>query len=567
VQRAKFGRPKAGIGGGSERPDVISSINRIRAELIRFLALGGDALHPVPEQGVMLFGAWITGKLNLHLCRAASPLFLEKCVVEKAPFLASAQIRELGFTGSFLPGLDADGLKVLGNVNMGDGFKAEGEVRLLGAVIGGNLSCSGGQFNNADGVALNADGLKVSGSVNMDDGFKAEGDVRLLGVVIGGDVNCRGGRFSNEGGYALNADRLKVSGNVDMDDGFKSEGEVRLLGAVIGGNLSCDGGQFTNADGNALTADGLKVSGGFFLRDANFMGSVGLMAAHIGTLIDDQSCWKSGKYILDGLHYDRIIGFTDADSRIKWLNAQDADQLNEQGFAPQPWEQLIKVLREMGHNADAAEISIAKQKAMYKAGRIGKRLPDKNDQEKSTAPSAFWTRQKLKWPRLKLASYNIMARGWHRFYGITAGYGHRPSRILVCMVTSWLVCSLLYWAAADHFAVFGPSNPIITSATLYPDADTYCGHGNEPGKQRWTECPGVPDEYSTFQPFIYSLDVILPLIDLQQERDWAPIAEGPTGKDLLMGVVVRWMMWLEILFGWFASLMFVAIISRLVEKD
>ena len=33
------------------------------------------------------------------------------------------------------------------------------------------------------------------------------------------------------------------------------------------------------------------------------------------------------------------------------------------------------------------------------------------------------------------------------------------------------------------------------------------------------------------------------------------------------GVIARVIMWFEILFGWFASLMFVAIAGRLVEKD
>lgn len=66
---------------------------------------------------------------------------------------------------------------------------------------------------------------------------------------------------------------------------------------------------------------------------------------------------------------------------------------------------------------------------------------------------------------------------------------------------------------------------------------------------------------------MYSLDLILPLVDLQQDSDWAPIAEGPTGHDLLAGAVLRWFMWFEILFGWTASLILVAVLGRLVEKD
>ena len=39
------------------------------------------------------------------------------------------------------------------------------------------------------------------------------------------------------------------------------------------------------------------------------------------------------------------------------------------------------------------------------------------------------------------------------------------------------------------------------------------------------------------------------------------------GETLWGGRALRWLMWFNIMFGWIASLMFVAIVSRLVEKD
>ena len=64
-----------------------------------------------------------------------------------------------------------------GSVFLRDGFKAEGQVRLLGATIGGNLDCGKGQFTKAEGNALHADGVRVEGSVFLRDCFKAEGQV------------------------------------------------------------------------------------------------------------------------------------------------------------------------------------------------------------------------------------------------------------------------------------------------------------------------------------------------------------------------------------------------------
>ena len=276
------------------------------------------------------------------------------------------------------------------------------------------------------------------------------------------------------------------------------------------------------------------MKGALLLRGATVKGTIDLTSARVGTLLDgnEPSCWRGGRHSLDGFRYDQIVGFTDASVRIEWLKLQKEDHLNSD-FKPQPWEQLIKVLRDMGHPAEASAVAVAKQQQMRVAGVI-------------------------KGP---------LRRPLHWLYGLLAGYGHRPLLTVRAMALVWFLCSLAYWAAADRYAAIGPANPVITSAALYPDAEKLCGHGNEPGKARWTECPGVPDEYSTFQPFIYSLDLILPLVDLQQERDWAPIAEGPTGHDLLPGALARWLMWFEILFGWAMSLMLVAVLGRLVDKD
>ena len=79
-------------------------------------------------------------------------------------------------------------------------------------------------------------------------------------------------------------------------------------------------------------------------------------------------------------------------------------------------------------------------------------------------------------------------------------------------------------------------------------------------------CPTPPD-YSTPQPLAYSLDLILPLVDLQQDADWAPIVINANGNQLFWGYALRALMWFEILFGWTASLMLVAVLGRLVEKD
>jgi hypothetical protein len=57
-------------------------------------------------------------------------------------------------------------------------------------------------------------------------------------------------------------------------------------------------------------------------------------------------------------------------------------------------------------------------------------------------------------------------------------------------------------------------------------------------------------------------------VDLQQERDWAPIVMKDDGVTTIWGgAITRWFMWFEILFGWAASLLLVAVLGNLVKKD
>lgn len=495
------------VGWNRKRPDEATPANTIRADLVRFLALGGDTYNPVHEASVVLFGGWIRGALDMHHCKAQVRLFLMHCEFDCVPILVAASLPELTLTGSRVPG-------------------------------------------------LNADHLAVAGTINLDDGFEAQGEVRLLGATIGGDLACPGGKFCVPEGDALSGDRMSVAGSVFLRDGFKAQGEVRLHGATIGGSLECTSGTFIHPDGGALCGNSMTVARGVMLHHAVFRGAISFAGARVGVLIDDADCWKHGDHILDGLRYDRIIGPLNAPGRIAWLRSQRDDHLSGSEFRPQPWEQLIKVLREMGHSGEAAEVAIAKQDAMARAGRIGQR------QVKSFEG---------KWlPRLRVGAdriwnplANSFSRGWHRLYGLLSGYGYRPVRIVY--LTALLVClSSLALYEGRHDGLIGPTDPLIHLSKT----TEACGTGGDPGAIHWTDpkCP-VPPEYSTFQPFFYALDVTLPLVDLHQEVDWGPLVTNSNGDVLWGGRALRWLMWFDIIFGWLASLMFVAIVSRLVDKD
>lgn len=268
-----------------------------------------------------------------------------------------------------------------------------------------------------------------------------------------------------------------------------------------------------------------------FWKVGNIAGYVSFAGVLLNALIDDPESWaRAQSIILDGFRYNRIagIGPTDAATRIAWLKRQPEKHLKED-FKPQPWEQLIRVLRDMGHDADARAVAIEKQEMLRAAGKITGVL----------------------WPL-------------HWLYGWLAGYGHRPLNTVCAMSLVWIFASYVY-DYAEQRGVVAPSSPIIHANKTLNDA---CGGASGARLTQWTRCKDLPQEYTTFNAYLYSLDLILPLVDLQQDRDWAPIVTEDDGVTWTWyRAFNRFVMWFEILFGWGASLLLVAVLGNLVKKD
>jgi hypothetical protein len=417
----------------------------------------------------------------------------------------------------------------------------------------------------------------IKGGVFLRDGFTATGTVRLVGAQIGGSVECNGAilkdtRSGNEHVGALVCDRAVVNGGVFLNESFTATGTVRLMGAQIGGDLECSGATLDGTNGTALAAESMTVAGTFFFRGLRSVkGVVSLVSAQVTSLFDDVKSWPAGKLDLDGFVYDRLTGTapTDAESRLAWLDKQfvsDAQMVNGiKDFKPQPWGQLQKVLYHMGHMEDVRLVAIAFQDRRRNANLIGQ------------APK--------NWGKTIAWIYRKISRGLHRFYGVFLSYGYyTPSRLIVEMLIVWLACGMFYWYAAFN-GVFAPSNPLVFQnpeyAVCVPDSDTAKAELAKlacavpppiQGAGNWYLCETLRAEYTGFSPLAYSLDLILPLVDLQQERDWAPMIPTPknTWTDELFAHslkhVTRFVMWFEILFGWMSSLLLVAVVSGLTKR-
>lgn len=548
---------------------------------------------------VRLLGAQIGGNLTCSkgqfdgeegYALSADSAVIKGSVFLRNGFRAMGEVRLMGaqiggnlecskgqFDGKESHALGADRAVIKGNVFLRDGFQATSEVRLLGVQIGGDLDCSKGQFDGNGGDALSVDRAVIEGNVFLGDGFKVTGKVRLPGVQIGGNLECDAGQFDGKGGNALSADGAVIKGSVFLRDGFQAMGEVRLLGVQIGGNLDCSKTQFDGKGGDALCAEGMRVTGGFLFRDlASPVNRVSLASASVGVLADDAEAW-GGDLVLDGFTYGSIGGGapTSAAARLAWLDKQRPGMSGQSGtgadFRPQPWKELQKVLREMGHAEDARQVAVALEHRLRKAGLIGQ-------SPETLRYWPVWTNRPRRW------MYRRLACGFHWGFWALTGYGYRPMRLMVWMLAAWLSCAAFYWfAALPPNDVFAPSNPLVFQHADYqvcaPNRPASDEEMAKPPKQQkvvgagnWYLCSELREEYTGFSPLAYSLDVILPLVDLQQQKDWGPLIPTPKAswwRELLTPSwkhATRLVIWFETLFGWLASLLLVAIVSGLTKR-
>ena len=471
--------------------------------------------------------------------------------------------------------LSADLAKIGGSVNLREGFQAFGEVRLLGATIGGNLDGVGGEFRN-EGCddqgnprkALSADGAKIAGDVRLREGFRAFGEVRLLGATIGGDLDCVGGEFRNEGRDALSADGAKIAGEVGLREGFQAFGAVRLRGATIGGNLSCTGGEFRNEGGYALNAGGIEITGSVFLREGClFEGIISLVEAEIGRHLQWRGVKEQERATLDlrgahahtlwigkkdfpgpnrlylhGLTYDSIDDEMETSAAwwIEFIETQAAESPGSQAardaekillalgeksaaqrrralaeklnlFLPQPYEQAAKVLRAQGHEADAREVLIAKERRRKAA------LP---------SPLATFRTAFKSIDDFRRALSTLTEWAWYRTLAPLIGYGHRPSPALWLAVLS----VFLGW-----------------------------------GGFAWADAKGVmkpekAERQAEFRPLVYALETFTPLIKLREADYW----RADTGRRL-----GRWVDTLTVVYtcwGWILTTLLVAALTGLVRR-
>ncbi|TVP74301.1 MAG: hypothetical protein EA339_00625 [Rhodobacteraceae bacterium] len=500
-------------------PDGPSDAVTLRATFLRYLALGGCDACQLPETGLLVWGAHIFGDekhsedtkgLDFEGATLPHDLGLVFCHIPDPIILRSAKVKNLFLHGSVVKAaIKADRLQAEGGVFLREA-KLAGKVQLLGARLGSNLDC--------DGAALQAKG------------------------------------------EALICDRMQVEGSVFLR-GAKITGEVRLLGARLGGDLDCDGAEL-QAKGTALICDGAKIAGAFFLRGgATVSGCIDLTDATFGSICDDPACWPP-ELILNRCRYGAFQGNDapmDSDMRLKWLALQKPKKYG-QDFWPDPYEHCAKVLREMGHGAEATKILIEKERLQRKARqeRLYRDLEQAREEwtnspeENSTNISAESDTGKLLRLRLHLTLIAI----WDGITGFFVGYGRKPfDAVWRGLIPLWIVGTFVFANAERHGAI----KPNLPQIQLNP-AWVSCAADQRGQLDCFLNHPDAAS-YPRFNAFIYSADTLIPVVSLEMQSYWIPDDRSDRG------MLARGYLWFHIAMGWALTLLTVAGFSGLIKTD
>ena len=169
---------------------------------------------------------------------------------------------------------------------------------------------------------------------------------------------------------------------------------------------------------------------------------------------------------------------------------------------PQPWMQLVKLLEDKGHKRDARRVVFELQKH----------------------------RAKAQWRNNPLARELAI---------LFARLEEQPLRILISIAFCVGLGTALFWPMQAHFA---PTSDAAYTATSKTD-----------GKAK-----DVPLAYPKFQPIVYTLENVLPLVKLGQDDHWGPDARSSSSSLYWSLMLMRWFL---ILAGWAQGVVLAAAVS------
>jgi adhesin HecA-like repeat protein len=447
-------------------------------------------------------------------------------------------------------GLAADYAEIGGRLGC-RGMAIEGQTSLHNTRVAGNMVLSEARLENPAGQALSAGGLTVDGGVFVNR-FTALGEIRMVGARLGANLTLTGSTLSNPGGIAIDLDRAAVQ--VCHGTDLTCRGRFSLTGARIASELELKDARLDSGEGDiALAADGAVIDGAVVLTRVSAHGEVNLRTARIGRSVlltgaslDNQgrrvACRLSGADVAGDVVCNGLTvtgGMRLTGSRIGGRLSLDQVRLeNPAGTALSARGAQVGELslRPAAPITGTVDLSHARVEVLiddpdcwpddlsldgltYQA--LEPRLParrrlswlDRDPRGHQSQPyehlAAYYTGVGLpgqaravlyERERRQRRAMTPFGRTWGVVQDVTVGYGYQPWRAVV-----WLAVLL-----GVGTVVFAAKHPPAFQAAVSPH----------------------------FNAFVYTLDLLLPVVDLGQKHAFNP------------GGAEQWLSYLLIAAGW-----------------
>ncbi|MFD7282320.1 hypothetical protein ACFV80_36180 [Streptomyces sp. NPDC059862] len=483
-------------------------------------ALHADSL--VVERDLVCRDARITGEMLMWSCRIGGTFVLEGAHITN-PDGATLNADGLTVDGGFFGGHTSPNSR---------GLHSQGELRLQDATISRCCILSRARLDNATGTALNADRLHVGGLLALDDGLTAEGPITLVGAAIEGPMLLNRADLNAPGQSALDASLAQIGGDLTAASGFSARGSLVLEDTRVAGSVDLAEAQLHNPAGETLSARRLQVQGRLYCGSTTSQGHIVLTDANIGAAAEFHSArltnpsgntltaWgltasvldlcdgfvSNGRVSLTSSHIASAVclasttitgrvslkrvraGSLKTDSSTQLSGPVDFRHAQVEILADVPTRWPDALLLD-GFVYSHMEVTLPlRERLAWLAKETGGYLPQPYEQLAAAYVShgddAAAREVLLAKCRRQRASQPPLTRIWGHIQDWTVGYGYRPIR-----AAAWLLLMLLIATAA-----FTAQHPP----------------------------PMKPSEAPPFNPFLYSVDLLLPVVGFGQEGAFNP---------------------------------------------
>ncbi|MBV1854162.1 hypothetical protein [Catellatospora tritici] len=416
------------------------------------------------------------------------------------------------------------GARITGPLDLDHG-QVETSVTLQNCAFTDRIRCYGATLRHLDLQGCRFPGMVASyavfaGTLNLRDSHSSA-TVHLIGARIEGSLILNRAQLTDPE-LALSGTRLHVGVDILAQGGFVCHGELRLNDAEIGGAMRCEGATLRNPGGKALFAPDLKVGAVANLCDGfTAEGAMRLAYAQIRSrlCLDGASLSGGAQPLLDLRHLETreltMLTIGPVDGEVDLRNAR----LGVLRDDPATWPGRLRLT--------GASYEILSGRHLG-AGRLPwlRRDPDGYQPQPYEQLAAVYRRAGhepdaravgLANQRDRRATLGLLGRLWGHAQDLLIGYGYRPRRAVVAL-------ALLATVGTAVFALHPPM-------------------------------AAVPAEAPQFNPFVYTADLLMPLIDFGQEQAFHP--RPP----------LTWLAYGLILSGWILATTVAAAATRLLRRD